>query len=344
MPWQQGRGRRLDRGAGRAARHARRRARRIHPPRARQRPHRPDPGRGPGRTARGRKRGAARSARCAAPRAGCGARSSNGAQRLLELSAEAEVAIDYADEEDGACAFDPAPRLAALVDRDRRLACRAARRAPARRRAAWSSRARPMPASRASSTRWRAKRARSSPRSPARRATSSKCRWRSGDPAHAGRHRRAARVRRGGRAHRHRPRRARDRARRPAAVARTGSRPARRIRAPARRQQGRLSTTHRRTTVSRRRRGEGMDDLKDWIADQAPSARSDPRNNRRSTSGRRACSTNAATRLQRARSLRDPVLIAEELRLARTALDRVSGISGVEQLLDALFGRFCLGK
>ena len=31
---------------------------------------------------------------------------------LLELSAEAEVAIDYADEEDGASAFDPAPRLA----------------------------------------------------------------------------------------------------------------------------------------------------------------------------------------------------------------------------------------
>ena len=81
MPWQQGRGRRADRGAGRHARHAARRAGRIHPPRARQRPHRPDPGRGPRRAARGRKRGAARSAPCAAPRAGCGARSSAGAAR-----------------------------------------------------------------------------------------------------------------------------------------------------------------------------------------------------------------------------------------------------------------------
>jgi tRNA modification GTPase len=42
--------------------------------------------------------------------------------------------------------------------------------------------------------------------------------------------------------------------------------------------------------------------------------------------------------------LTDPVLIAEELRLARTALDRISGLSGVEGLLDALFSRFCLGK
>jgi tRNA modification GTPase len=34
---------------------------------------------------------------------------------VLALSAEAEVAIDYADEEDGASMFDPAPRLNALV-------------------------------------------------------------------------------------------------------------------------------------------------------------------------------------------------------------------------------------
>ena len=34
---------------------------------------------------------------------------------LLELSAEAEVAIDYADEDDAVMSFDPAARLAALV-------------------------------------------------------------------------------------------------------------------------------------------------------------------------------------------------------------------------------------
>lgn len=48
--------------------------------------------------------------------------------------------------------------------------------------------------------------------------------------------------------------------------------------------------------------------------------------------------------LCRAVELSEPVLVAEELRVARLAIDRISGRSGVEDLLDALFGRFCLGK
>ena len=52
----------------------------------------------------------------------------------------------------------------------------------------------------------------------------------------------------------------------------------------------------------------------------------------------------AHSALQRALPLRDPVLVAEELRNARTAIDQISGRAGVEELLDALFGRFCLGK
>jgi tRNA modification GTPase len=48
--------------------------------------------------------------------------------------------------------------------------------------------------------------------------------------------------------------------------------------------------------------------------------------------------------LERAARLDDPVLMAEELRNARLAIDRISGRAGVEDLLDALFGRFCLGK
>lgn len=52
----------------------------------------------------------------------------------------------------------------------------------------------------------------------------------------------------------------------------------------------------------------------------------------------------AAAALKRAVSLEDPVLAAEELRVARHAIDRISGRAGVEELLDALFGRFCLGK
>jgi tRNA modification GTPase len=37
-------------------------------------------------------------------------------------------------------------------------------------------------------------------------------------------------------------------------------------------------------------------------------------------------------------------LTAEMLRQARSALDRVTGQTGVEDVLDSLFGRFCLGK
>jgi len=40
----------------------------------------------------------------------------------------------------------------------------------------------------------------------------------------------------------------------------------------------------------------------------------------------------------------DLVIVAEMLRVARAALDRVTGRAGVEDMLDALFGRFCIGK
>jgi tRNA modification GTPase len=40
----------------------------------------------------------------------------------------------------------------------------------------------------------------------------------------------------------------------------------------------------------------------------------------------------------------DPVICAEELRAARVALDRVTGRAGTEEMLGALFGRFCIGK
>jgi tRNA modification GTPase len=46
----------------------------------------------------------------------------------------------------------------------------------------------------------------------------------------------------------------------------------------------------------------------------------------------------------RSREASDLILLAERLRLAGTALDRVTGRVGVEDMLDALFGRFCIGK
>jgi len=41
---------------------------------------------------------------------------------------------------------------------------------------------------------------------------------------------------------------------------------------------------------------------------------------------------------------RDPLIRAEGLRRAMLALDRITGKAGVEDMLDALFGRFCIGK
>jgi tRNA modification GTPase len=52
----------------------------------------------------------------------------------------------------------------------------------------------------------------------------------------------------------------------------------------------------------------------------------------------------AAEALTDASRTTDLVLLAEELRSARSAFDRLTGRAGVENVLDALFGRFCLGK
>lgn len=40
----------------------------------------------------------------------------------------------------------------------------------------------------------------------------------------------------------------------------------------------------------------------------------------------------------------DLLIVAEELRRARSSLDRITGRAGVEDMLDTLFGRFCIGK
>jgi tRNA modification GTPase len=45
-----------------------------------------------------------------------------------------------------------------------------------------------------------------------------------------------------------------------------------------------------------------------------------------------------------AKATSDPLISSEALRLARMSLDRITGRAGVEEMLDALFGRFCIGK
>lgn len=52
----------------------------------------------------------------------------------------------------------------------------------------------------------------------------------------------------------------------------------------------------------------------------------------------------AAEALSAAGSLTDPLLVAESLRLARVAFDALLGRATTEDMLDTLFGRFCIGK
>jgi tRNA modification GTPase len=52
----------------------------------------------------------------------------------------------------------------------------------------------------------------------------------------------------------------------------------------------------------------------------------------------------ALDHLRSTRTAVDLIIASEHLRQARLALDRITGRSGVEDMLDALFGRFCIGK
>ena len=48
--------------------------------------------------------------------------------------------------------------------------------------------------------------------------------------------------------------------------------------------------------------------------------------------------------LREARESHDLIIASEALRLARATLDTVTGKAGVENMLDALFDSFCIGK
>jgi tRNA modification GTPase len=58
----------------------------------------------------------------------------------------------------------------------------------------------------------------------------------------------------------------------------------------------------------------------------------------------RACLFEVATECTAAADTDDLILAAEHLRHARLSLDRLTGRTGVEDMLDALFGTFCIGK
>ncbi len=58
----------------------------------------------------------------------------------------------------------------------------------------------------------------------------------------------------------------------------------------------------------------------------------------------RAALTEAAAALQRAEAAPEAELRAEDLRLALRAIGRITGQVGVEDVLDVIFGQFCIGK
>ena len=104
---------------------------------------------------------------------------------------------------------------------------------------------------------------------------------------------------------------------------------------------------HRAKTTPRHRlsarTGEGMDALR---ADLITHARLTlPRPGEAALSQRQhRLLSEAAEALGSAASLVDPLLVAESLRLARVAFDALLGRTTTEDMLDALFGRFCIGK
>jgi tRNA modification GTPase len=56
------------------------------------------------------------------------------------------------------------------------------------------------------------------------------------------------------------------------------------------------------------------------------------------------CLVEAHGEIEAASTHAELVVVAERLRAARQAFDRLTGRAGIEDMLDALFGRFCLGK
>jgi tRNA modification GTPase len=89
--------------------------------------------------------------------------------------------------------------------------------------------------------------------------------------------------------------------------------------------------------------GEGMDALVALLIERARTLL--PMEGEVSLNARQAAPiTDAAAHLTEATAAQDPVIVGEALRQARLSLDRVTGRGGVEEMLDALFGRFCIGK
>lgn len=103
--------------------------------------------------------------------------------------------------------------------------------------------------------------------------------------------------------------------------------------------QRKTAPRHRVSAVS----GEGMDGLRRDLVDCARAALVRPGRaalNRR----QRAMLEEAHDALHAATRSDDPLIVAEDLRLCRLAFDRLLGRAATEDVLNALFSRFCIGK
>ncbi len=89
--------------------------------------------------------------------------------------------------------------------------------------------------------------------------------------------------------------------------------------------------------------GEGLDDLRSALVALARTALPAPGDVALNARQHRLLAE-VADAAAEAGECSDPLLAAENLRLARAALDRLVGRTGTEDMLDALFGRFCIGK
>jgi tRNA modification GTPase len=89
--------------------------------------------------------------------------------------------------------------------------------------------------------------------------------------------------------------------------------------------------------------GEGLDGLADLLVARAKALL--PAEEEVAVNARhRAALAECRAHLVEAAAASDPLVEAEALRTARIALDRITGRAGVEDMLGALFGRFCIGK
>jgi tRNA modification GTPase len=90
--------------------------------------------------------------------------------------------------------------------------------------------------------------------------------------------------------------------------------------------------------------GEGLDQLRTRLAEAARTLTESAGPPPLTQARHRAALQEAATRLAGAAIAGLPELRAEDLRLALRALGRITGSVGVEDILDTLFARFCIGK